>query len=166
MRERLEIRAESRRITRIWRWISILSLKIFSVFFAIWFSQFALSYSQAAATDSFLRPESTVVLMAGLPGDLESESTYREQLQSWLQLLEGIRPKRVVVLTDSPESISRTGSMADNGSMSLFPSARSNFLAVASLTSVSTNPLVVIIWGHGGKQGNTPVFHVRGPRIT
>src|SRR5215475_4493641 len=101
MRERLEIRAESQRIPRIWRRISILSLKIFPVFFVPLFSQFVLSFSQATAADFFLRAESTVVLVAGLPGDLESESTYREQLQSWLQLLEGIRPKRVVVLTDS-----------------------------------------------------------------
>jgi hypothetical protein len=29
-----------------------------------------------------------------------------------------------------------------------------------------TNALVVIAWGHGGRQGNKPVLHVRGPRIT
>jgi hypothetical protein len=29
-----------------------------------------------------------------------------------------------------------------------------------------TNPLVVIAWGHGGRQGKNPVFHVRGPRLT
>ncbi|HMJ65577.1 MAG TPA: DUF3857 and transglutaminase domain-containing protein, partial [Candidatus Binatia bacterium] len=29
----------------------------------------------------------------------------------------------------------------------------------------TTNPVVVIVWGHGGTQGQTPVFHVRGPRL-
>ena len=30
----------------------------------------------------------------------------------------------------------------------------------------ATNALVVVAWGHGGRQGQTPVLHVRGPRIT
>ena len=41
----------------------------------------------------FFRPESTVILLAGLPGDLESESAYREQFQSWLEILDSARPK-------------------------------------------------------------------------
>ena len=115
----------------------------------------------ATAAGPFLRPESTVVLVSGLPGDLESESSYKEQLHAWLQILETVRPKQIIALADEPESIGPA-----DGEMTPLTASRSNFLAAASLISGSANPLVVIIWGHGGKQGNSPVFHVRGPRIT
>src|ERR1051325_10801918 len=115
----------------------------------------------ATAAGPFLRPESTVVLVSGLPGDLESESSYKEQLHAWLQILETVRPKQIIALADEPESIGPA-----DGEMTRLTASRSNFLAAASLISGSANPLVVIIWGHGGKQGNSPVFHVRGPRIT
>jgi hypothetical protein len=120
----------------------------------------------SAGAAQYLRPEATYVLLSGLPGDLESESTYRDQMQSWLEILEGIRPKQIIALTDNPESVSRPVSATANSSLTFLPSSRSNLLAVTSLISSSTNPLVVVVWGHGGKQGNTPVFHVRGPRIT
>src|SRR5258708_40300156 len=29
-----------------------------------------------------------------------------------------------------------------------------------------TIPLGVVAWGHGGRQGSVPVFHIRGPRLT
>ena len=38
--------------------------------------------------------------------------------------------------------------------------------AVAALDLPKDAPLVVFAWGHGGAQGATPVFHVRGPRVT
>jgi hypothetical protein len=126
---------------------------------------FLISVLLGSAANPFLRPDANYVLVAGLPGDLESESTYRDQLQSWLEILQTIHPKQIVVLADDPEKIGPLRAMTDS-SLNLFPSSRSNFLAVASLIGGSTNPMVVIIWGHGGKQGNTPVFHVRGPRIT
>jgi hypothetical protein len=117
----------------------------------------------ASAAMPFLRSDATYVLLSGLPGDLESESTYRDQLQAWLEIVGGIRPRQVIVLTDNPENV--RGATTGN-SPTLLPSSRSNFLALGSLIASPTNPLVVIVWGHGGKQGNTPVFHVRGPRIT
>ena len=43
---------------------------------------------------------------------------------------------------------------------------RSSFLGLGQTLAGGTNALVVIAWGHGGRQGNTPVLHVRGPRIT
>jgi Domain of Unknown Function with PDB structure (DUF3857)/Transglutaminase-like superfamily len=125
-----------------------------------------LASASVAAAAQFLRPEANYVLVTGLPGDLESESTYRDQLQTWLEILQGIRPKQIIALTDNPESVSLGVSATANSSITFLPSSRSNFLAVSSLITASTNPLVVVVWGHGGKQGNTPVFHVRGPRIT
>jgi hypothetical protein len=119
-----------------------------------------------AGVGPFLRPDANYVLVAGLPGDLENESTYRDQLKSWLEILRQVRPKQVVALTDNPESISPSGSATTNLPVTFLASSRSNFLAASSLISGSTNLLVVIVWGHGGRQGSTPVFHVRGPRIT
>ena len=120
----------------------------------------------ATAASQFLRSDATYVLLAGLPGDLESESTYRDQLRAWLEFLDMIHPKQVIALTDNPESIGIRAGESTNKSFALLPSSRSNFLAVSSLINGSTNPLVVVAWGHGGKQGSTPVFHVRGPRLT
>jgi hypothetical protein len=121
---------------------------------------------RANAAPQFLRSDATYVLVSGLPGDVESESIYHDQLQTWLRIVEAIHPKQIIVLADSPESEGPTGGATTNTSLTVFPSTRSNFLGVASLIGNSTNPLVVVVWGHGGKQGNTPVFHVRGPRIT
>jgi hypothetical protein len=128
---------------------------------------FFLSFSIAAviAAEQFLRPDATYVLITGIPGDLESESTYRDQMQTWLEMLEHIRPKRVIALADNPDTVGLAGRMTTNTSLTVLASSRSNFLAASSLIS-STNPVVVIVWGHGGRQGSTPVFHVRGPRIT
>ena len=43
---------------------------------------------------------------------------------------------------------------------------RGNFVSLGHTLAGGTNGLVVIAWGHGGRQGSTPVLHVRGPRIT
>jgi Domain of Unknown Function with PDB structure (DUF3857)/Transglutaminase-like superfamily len=120
----------------------------------------------ATAASQFLRPDATYVLLSGLPGDLESESTYRDQLHAWLEFLGTIQPKQIIALTDNPEGVGLPARGSTNKSLTFFPSSRSNFLAVSSLITGSTNPLVVVAWGHGGRQGSTPVFHVRGPRIT
>ena len=42
---------------------------------------------------------------------------------------------------------------------------REEFLSLGKTLAGQTNPLVVIVWGHGGVQGKTPVLHVRGPRL-
>ena len=120
---------------------------------------------RANAAPPFLHSDATYVLLSGLPGGVESESMHRDQLQSWLQILESIHPKQMIVLADSPENVG-PDEATTNTSLTVFPSSRSNFLALSSMTSLS-NSLVVIVWGYGGKQGSTPpVFHVRGPRIT
>jgi hypothetical protein len=111
-----------------------------------------------------LFPEhASVVLLTGLPGDMESESTYREQLQSWLEILAARgTASRIYVLCDDPASITlpaKTESKALKGD-------RAGFVSLGPLLERETNGLVVIAWGHGGRQGSTPVFHVRGPRIT
>lgn len=117
----------------------------------------------ADAAPGFPPPHATVVLLTGLPGDVESENTYREQLQTWLDLL-AARPDHppVWAFFDSPEAIQPPA----NAGVTLKQSTRDEFLSLGRSLAGQTNPLVVIAWGHGGLQGSTPVFHVRGPRLT
>ena len=123
----------------------------------------AASGSSAPVDPPFLPAGATVVLVAGLPGDLESETRYRREMQGWLDWLGGQSPppQRVIVLGDSAEP----SSVAFPFRFQSSPATRDNWLALGGdLAGVSN--VVAIVWGHGGQQGSAPVFHVRGPRIT
>src|SRR5215467_10876937 len=87
----------------------------------------SISLVRAATSDTgpFLPIHSTIILMAGLPGDLESENAYRDQLQAWLDIAGSRQPKQIVILCDSPE----TGSTNQEGRI-ILSATRSNFLAV------------------------------------
>jgi hypothetical protein len=121
-------------------------------------------------------PQSTVVLLVGVPGDVESEGNYRDQLQSWLDLAIGSgQAAKVFVLCDDSQAVTLPGnSGASNQSsvvsnqwvVSVLKGDRSSFLSLGGKLAGGTNALVVFAWGHGGRQGNKPVLHVRGPRIT
>ena len=104
-----------------------------------------------------------VVLMTGLPGDMESETAYHEQLQGWLDVLSNAgKASRVYVLCDDPASVT----LPANTECKASKGDRAGWLNLGHTLAVETNPLVVIAWGHGGRQGSKAVFHVRGPRIT
>ena len=111
----------------------------------------------------FLPPDSTVVLLPGLPGDVETETSYRQQLQGWLDWLAGLPalPRQTHAFWDTPESLSLPEKLAAK----ISPARRETFLALGQALAGRTNPLAVIVWGHGGTQGRTPVFHLRGPRL-
>src|SRR5262245_44229109 len=57
---------------------------------------------RSLASEPLLEPGANVVLLSGLPGDLESESSYRDQLQSWLEIIQASRPRSLHVLADNP----------------------------------------------------------------
>ena len=124
--------------------------------------------AESPAPHAIFPPQSTVVLLAGLPGDVENENTYRDQLQTWLDLLAaGRQAAKLFVLCDNPALAKLPPSLAEPSSFArVLRADRTNFLALGQALAGATNPLVVIAWGHGGRQGSTPVFHVRGPRIT
>ncbi len=144
---------------------------------------FVFTAPGAAPSDQLFPPQSTVVLLSGVPGDLETENSYRDQLQTWLEIVQSAgRVENLFVLSDNPESLDPAGFSVTNKAAQLpptqFPSTnrplpltvlhadRTNFLSIARRSAGQTNALLVIAWGHGGKQGATPVFHVRGPRLT
>ena len=111
------------------------------------------------AAQPFLTPDSTVILLSGLPGDLESETTYHDYLQGWLEALNHVGHKgKTIVLADRVEGLP--------SGVETVSATRSNFLEIAQNLSKQSVPAVVIAWGHGGKQGSKAVFHVRGPRLT
>src|SRR5438874_11742474 len=72
--------------------------------------------------------QSTVVLLAGLPGDVESEKAYRDQLQSWLELLESTPGgyEKVAVFSDSPELVKLPAQLPSQS----LKSGREEFLAL------------------------------------
>jgi len=112
-------------------------------------------------SDPLFSPRATVVLLAGLPGDIESEQAYRDQLQTWLEIIASSQAERVFVLCDNPELVTlpvKTPAKVLKGDLD-------NFVGLGRTLAGTTNPLVVIAWGHAGRQGTTPVFHVRGPRL-
>jgi hypothetical protein len=117
----------------------------------------------AQTPTSFLR-DATVVVLGGLPGDVEHETTYAGDLQRLLEALAQptVRPRVVHLLVDAPGSVKvPTGLTAH-----VLAGTRQNLLGLARSLTADTQPLVVLVWGHGGTQGRTPVFHVRGPRVT
>jgi hypothetical protein len=132
-------------------------------------------------SSGFFPPRATVVLLSGLAGDVENETSYRDQLRGWLELAAKAGVNRVIVLCDAPDSVdvppglraavggdsSPAGTNATDAIPTLLrKNSRESFLALTNVLTGETNPLVVVAWGHGGRQGSVPVLHVRGPRIT
>lgn len=104
-----------------------------------------------------------MVLLVGLSGDSETENTYREQLETWLDLLaRSSPPPKLLVLCERPEALVLPTHLPGKA----LPGNRTNFLALARMLAGDSNSVLVVAWGHGGRQGATPVFHVRGPRLT
>src|SRR5262249_15740436 len=78
-----------------------------------------------------------------------------------------------ILLSENPAAFSNRISTASLPAINLpqptsfgaFEATRSNFLNLSKTLAATTNPLVVVAWGHGGRQGSVPVFHVRGERL-
>jgi hypothetical protein len=129
----------------------------------LWLVAFALILAQPLRAGPFFTPKSTLIILSGVPGDLESESSYRDQLRSCLEIAQAnTNISRVVILSDNPESVG----LPVSGRTTAIKADRAHFLELTNSLNTESNPLVLIAWGHGGRQGATNVFHVRGPRIT
>jgi len=105
-----------------------------------------------------------VVIVVGLPGDMESEKTYTDETARLLALLNNasMLPKNVALLSN----LSALPDFKFDYPLEKLPNDRATFLGLAEKIKNSAAPSpVYILFGHGGTQGNTPVFHVPGPRI-
>lgn len=123
----------------------------------------ALFLVPCLGSEALLAPASRVVLLAGLPGDLESETLYSQQMREWLDVLvAGGTNAEVYVLCDNPGSVALPTKVRAR----VLQADRKGFLSLLDTLGGNQQPLLVIAWGHGGRQGSTPVFHVRGPRLT
>lgn len=105
----------------------------------------------------------TLVVVSGLPGDIASEEAYEDQLGRLVQAVSvpPARPARIVALVDSPERASRLKTRG----VQVEPASRERFRVLGRELAGAKGPLVVMVWGHAGLQGQRPVFHVRGPRL-
>lgn len=117
---------------------------------------------EALPGKALISSDSTVVFLSGLPGDAESENAYQDQLQRWLDILSSRPVRKCIVFCDQPGLVSDSKKLA----VQTIKGDREHFLKLPVLIGSRSDPVTVIIWGHGGKQGSTPVFHVRGPRLT
>ena len=106
----------------------------------------------------------TVVVLVGLPGDLESENTFTDETRALLEQLEepGSQPEKVLLLSN----LSTLPDLKTAYPLVRLDNKRDTFLSVAERWKESEEmaPLF-IVFGHGGNQGSTPVFHVPGPRL-
>ena len=133
-----------------------------------WLLTVAPVAGQAPSTDASaagpLFADVDLLVLTGLPGDVESESTYRRQVGRLLETLErrGWRPKRAWVVSDEGESLDLP---EVPWPVVRVAASRSEFRALVSELEGSATPLVVMAWGHGGTVRDTPVLHVRGPRL-
>ena len=125
-------------------------------------ARFTAPAAESSAPAPFFPPHATVVLFPGLPGDIESEKNYRDQLQGWLEILESApaAPQQVFVFADT-----NSAAPASTLPVRFLKPSREEFVTLGNNLAAQTNPIVLIVWGHGGMQSSTPVFHVAGPRL-
>src|ERR1017187_3482714 len=83
-----------------------------------------LAGAEPADWQGLFPPQSTVVLLAGVPGDVESEVNYRDQMQSWLELATASgQAAKVFVLCDDPKAVTVPGGPAGTRAPPAPPSA-------------------------------------------
>lgn len=125
---------------------------------------FAWSLAGAADEKAALTRGATVVVLAGLAGDLDSERAYDEHLRRLFEVLAlpAARPVRVVALVDEPARVVRPAGL----DVVARANTRAELHAVAGELAQQPGALVLLAFGHAGRMGRTPVFHVRGPRVT
>jgi transglutaminase-like putative cysteine protease len=112
-----------------------------------------------------LTKDKTVVILVGLPGDMESDQTYSDDTLKLLKILNqpDHKPASVTLLHN-------LGSLADftpDYPLTKTTNDRAAFLALADKIKAAgaAHPPVYFVYGHGGVQGTDAVFHVPGPRL-
>jgi hypothetical protein len=120
-----------------------------------------LAAPPARAEPPLLSPRSHVVVLVGLSGDAETESTYARQTARLLEQVARAnpRPAAVTVLADAPGLVSAPPALAAR----VVEASRARLHELTA--ALAAEELVVFAWGHGGLRGRDPVLHVRGPRI-
>jgi hypothetical protein len=121
---------------------------------------------ESGARADSLTKDQTVVILVGLPGDMESDKTFGDETAKLLKTLNTPerRPASVFLL-------SNLGMLPNTGPgypLIKLANDRTTFLALEDkikAAGVGHAP-VYFVFGHGGQQGTDAVFHVPGPRLT
>ena len=119
-----------------------------------------LGFSLSVRADDGFTQNRIVVILSGLPGDMESEKSFADQTSHLLTFLDRpeMKPKKVIVLANTKTDFKASYPLETAAN------DRKTFLGLAD--ELKDQDTVFIVFGHGGNQGNTPVFHVPGPRLT
>ena len=117
----------------------------------------------SVAVDGSLFKGRTVVILAGLPGDMESEKAYTDDAVRLLNLCNGagLTPKKVLLLSNLPLTLN----FETTYKLDQLANDKKTFLGLTDSLKDAAPPVFVVL-GHGGNEGTTPVFHVPGPRLT
>ncbi len=115
-----------------------------------------------ARADDSLFKGAVVVVLVGVPGDIDSETEFEaetKQLLTQLNTAES-RPKHLYLLSNLTIDFDKPAYAFDQLS-----NKREVFLGLPDRLKSETAPLVFLAFGHGGSQGDLTVFHVPGPRL-
>ncbi len=104
-----------------------------------------------------------VVVLSGLPGDVESDRAYARSRESVLAVLAKMKRENIRLLAHDPARLALPEAWRD---AAVAEGSRENFLALGGELGKSAEPLTVVVWGHGGSIRDESVLHVAGPRIT
>ena len=92
-----------------------------------------LAVAEPGPGGGLFAPQSTLVLLVGLPGDVESEEVYRDQLQAWLELAATSgQAAKVLALCDDPQAVALPASAGGAARAKEQEAVSSNQLAVTS----------------------------------
>lgn len=106
-----------------------------------------------------------IVILSGLPGDVESDTLYKRRLSDLLEVLgnAGVKPESVHLFAHDPDKIQLPAGWRG---MDVRPASRQGFLELGETLGSASDPVSLLAWGHGGSMRDKAVFHVAGPRIT
>jgi transglutaminase-like putative cysteine protease len=126
----------------------------------------AWPFLAAAVRADSLTKDKTVVILVGLPGDMESDQAYSDQTAKLLRILNqpDRKPASVTLLQD----LSSLTDFTPNYPLAKRSNDRAEFLGLADKIKDggAAHPPVYFVFGHGGTEGTDAVFHVPGPRLT
>ena len=112
-----------------------------------------------------LTKDRTVVILVGLPGDMESDGAYSADTLKLLNILNqpDHKPASVTLL----ENLGALADFKPDYPLMKTGNDRATFLALADKIKAAgaAHPPVYFVFGHGGTQGVDAVFHVPGPRL-
>ncbi len=123
----------------------------------------ALHAAHAGASEPLTKGR--IVVLSGLPGDVESDRAYQSSLVALLEVMDAAEVGNAAVrlLVNDPEHVAVVGKWKDH---KIEKGSRERLLEVGQEVGESADPVTVVVWGHGGLIRGESVLHVAGPRVS